>query len=59
MYQKNVGYFQILGGGRRGLCSKDLQRLQQRRRKGGTKMARLNENVLVRCKDGPVRTRGI
>ena len=59
MYQKNVGYFQILGGGRRGLCSKDLQRLQQRRRKDGTKMAGLIEKVHDCCKDGPVRTGGI
>ena len=40
-HKKMRGIFKFFGGVRRGLCSKDLQRLQQRRRKDGTKMARL------------------
>ena len=53
------GIFKFVGGVRRGLRSKDLQRLQQRRRKDGTKMADLIEKVQECCKDGPVHTGGI
>ena len=57
---KKWGVFSnFFGGVRRGLCSKDLQRLQQRRRKDGTKMADLIEKVQECCKDGPVHTAGI